>query len=170
MNFRLIGALILCIGSSYLGFSAAGTVRRRGRLLQNLKLSLEMMRCEVSYTLTPIGKICDILAKSAEGEVRTLYIRLAKVFSAPYPEQDNWAEELVHSTLRGIPEEPANAMIELLTSFGRFGVKEQLRLIDLTAEKVTAALEQTESEKKQRCKCYQTLGICTGLAIAILVL
>lgn len=170
MNIRFIGALILCIGSSCLGFSAAGTVRRRVKTLQSLKLSLEMMRCEVSYTLTPIGKICDILCKSTEGDVRTLYHRLAAVFSAPYPAKDDWAGELVHSTLRGIPEETAEALTELLSSFGRFGVNEQLRLIDLTAEKVSAALAQTETEKKQRCRCYQTLGICTGLAIMILVL
>lgn len=170
MTLRLIGALVICLGSSCLGFSAAGSVKRSAKTLRQLKQALEMMRCEVSYTLTPIARICEIICSSSEGEVRCLFEKLTDVYSRPLPENEDWAKKLTASCLKSIPAQPQDAMTELISSFGRFGAAEQLRLIDLTLEKLCAAAEQQEAEKQQRCRCYQSLGICTGLAVAILVL
>lgn len=170
MTIRMLGAIVLCLGASGIGFSASRTVRRTVKTMQQLKLALEMMRCEISYTLTPIARICRIAASGSEGEVHILFERLAAVFSGTYPEQDGWAKELIAATLHSVPPEVAETMAELIASFGRFGVSEQLRLIDLTLEKVQAALAQLDTDKKQRCRCYETLGICAGLAIAVLVL
>lgn len=169
MYLRIIGALTLCVGSSVFGFSAAGAIKRSIKTLRQLIVSLEIMRCEVSYTLTPIAKICQIISKSCRGEVALFYEKLMGIYSGNYPEQDNWASTLLQDTLRNIPQDALDAMTELISSFGKFGVTEQLRMIDLTAEKLNASLDKINSEKMQRCKCYETLGICTGLAIAVLI-
>lgn len=170
MILRTLGAVILCLGSTCLGFSAAGSVRKSARTLQQLKRSLEMMRCEVSYTLTPAAKICEILCAGSEGEVRRFYRRLAEIYKGSYPTKEDWARELTASTLHSLPQQTADAMAELVSSFGRFGAEEQLRLIDVTLRKTEDELLRLDSQKQQRCKCYEMLGICTGLAAAILVL
>lgn len=170
MIFRLIGALVLCLGASGLGFSAAGSVRANVKTLQQLKLALEMMRCEISYTLTPASRICRIIQNSSRGDVKTLFEQLEAIYTSGVAKDGMWAEGLVHRTLHNVPAEVADAITELLCGFGQFGANEQLRLIDLNAAKVDAALARMEAEKKQRCRCYETLGICTGLAIAVLVL
>lgn len=170
MTLRIIGALVLCLGSSVVGFTASGNVRKTVKMLQDLKLSLEMMRCEISFTLTPASKICELLSCSSNGAVKTLYEKLADYYATGYHLHRVTTDCIVRQVLRNVPPEVECAMSDLAESFGRFGVQEQLRLIDMTVHKVTAALTKLDAEKKQRCRCYETLGICTGLAIAVLVL
>ncbi len=170
MNFRLIGAGILFLSSVYVGFSAASSVRKTAKDLQQLKLALEMIRCEVSYAHTPIGTVCNIISRSAAGDVgrffRLAYENYAKTDTLP----EQWVPSLISSCFQKLPISVQEAMAELLASFGKFGTQEQLRLIDLTAEKVDTALAEVNENRAQRCKCYRTLGVCTGLAVAVLVL
>lgn len=170
MITRLIGAGILCLGSVYVGFSAAGSVHKTVKDLQQLKLALEMMRCEISYALTPIGTVCEIISRSCTGDVRQFFTLAQENLSSSYSNREQWVSQTVSKTLRRLPKQVQDAITELFVSFGRFGAAEQVRLIDLTAEKVDAAIIEINADRAQRCKCYRTLGICTGLAVAVLVL
>lgn len=170
MFIRLIGAGILCLGSVYVGFSAAGSVRKTAKDLQQLKLALEMMRCEVSYALTPIGTVCEIVSRSCTGEIRQFFELARTKYVSSETVTEHWVSETVGRTLHRLPNTVREAITELFTSFGRFGADEQLRLIDLTIEKTEAAIKEVDADRAQRCKCYRTLGICTGLAVAVLVL
>lgn len=166
---RLIGAAVMFLGSTYIGFSAASRVRSGLKTLRQLRHSLELMRCEISYTQTPAVKLCGILSKSSDGAVRSFY----EAFAEQLPEcSGNTAvcEALVQKYLPSMPQEVTLAMTQLLSSFGRFGEDEQLQLIDAAYEKICTSIENISAEKQQRCKCYRTLGVCTGLAIAVLVL
>lgn len=170
MTVRLIGAGILCLGSVYIGFSAADAIRKTLKDLQQLKLALEMMHCEVSFALTPLGTLCEILSNSCTGDVSRFFRRVQGKLTQSYCEPKQWITQEVNGSLRRLPAQVRDATTELMGSFGRFGAPEQLRLIELTTQKVDAAISELEAERSQRCKCYRTLGICTGLAVAILVI
>ncbi len=170
MYLRLIGAGILCLGSVYVGFSAAGSVRKTVKDLQQLKLALEMMRCEVSYARTPIGSVCEIIARSCSGNVQQFFNLARENYANQNTSPEQWVSEAVSRYFRRLPLNVQDAVTELLSTFGRFGVPEQLRLIDMTAEKTEAEIQAANADRAQRCKCYRTLGICTGLAVAVLVL
>lgn len=165
---RILGAAILFCSSSYIGFSAALHVRREVRTLQQFRQSLELMRCEVSYTHTPFAKLCDILCTGATGEVQAFYTALKQ--SLGEDGQSNAAANLTQKYFPFLSASAAQTVRDLFSSFGRFDAEAQLRLIDEAEQSLARELAAVSEEKRQRAKCYRTLGICTGLAVAILVL
>lgn len=170
MMIRIVGASLLCLASVYIGFSAAGTVRKTAKELQRLKLALEMMHCEVSYALTPLGRVCEIISDACGGDVGRFFYQVQKNLAQSNDKPQDWVAQTVCKFLPSLPKQVQDALTELLSSFGRFGVHEQLRMIDLAAQKVDAAISDIDADRAQRCKCYRTLGICTGIAVAVLVL
>lgn len=169
MMLRLAGAGLLCLGSVSVGFSAAAAVRKGAKELQQLKLALEMMHCEVSYALKPIGAVCEIISRSCTGDVAKCFTSVRSLYAQTYSQPEKRVAQTVAVSMKRVPKSVRDSLTELLTSFGKFGASEQLRMIDLTTEKVDAAISQVNAEQAQRCKCYRTLGICTGLAAAVLV-
>lgn len=163
---RMMGALVMFLGTSCFGFTAALHVRKEVKILQQLKQSLEIMRCEISYTMTPFGKLCELLCRSTQGEVRDFYAQLK---TSTETGEEN-PSKLVRQHFPMLSEMTAEALCALTGSFGRFGVTEQLRLVDASIMQVEQELAGISEERQHRAKCYRTLGVCTGLAIAILVL
>lgn len=164
---RILGAVILFCSSAYIGSSAALRIRREVRTLQQLRQSMEILRCEVSYTHTTFGKLCEILITSTTGEVRSFYAALKQRLEEG---QSSAAAQLTQKYFPFLSPAAAQTVRELFSSFGRFDAQSQLRLIDEAEQCLVQELTAVTEEKHQRAKCYRTLGICTGLAIAILVL
>lgn len=161
-------ALVFCT-ATWTGFSAAAKVRQTLFQLRQLKLSLEVMRCEIAYRLTPIRKLSGLLAESCKGELSRFYTLLGE--GLLHGDEVTKAAEAAKRRCRALclPPEIAQSMDELFACFGSYDYSGQLRLIELTQSRVEAAEAQLASEKKSRCRCYEVLGVCTGLALVILV-
>ena len=62
------------------------------------------------------------------------------------------------------------ALYGLSLNLGRFDLESQLAAIERTKESVTAALLALQGQKRARCRSYETIGICAGLALAVMLL
>ena len=62
------------------------------------------------------------------------------------------------------------ALLELLGSFGRYDLQGQLALIALTQTRIRDEQLWLDQDRRNRCRLYETLGVCTGLALMILVI
>ena len=169
MNLKLIGMTLIVSAASWVGFGAAAGIRKSVRQLTQLKLCLELMRCEIECRLTPFRKLCTLLSASGRGEI-------SRFFSILGTETDRGrsTSEAADAAFREIktlqlPLAVRERLRELLASFGSFDVNGQLRMIELTQAQVEQALTALAAEKHSRCRCYRILGLCSGLALAILV-
>ena len=61
-------------------------------------------------------------------------------------------------------------MIDLAAKLGSYDLDAQLRGIDGAVESAKSLLYELEAERKLRSKTYKTLSICTGAAVAILLI
>ena len=169
IDAKLCGLVLIVGASAWTGFGAAAGVRQSVRQLQELKRSLELMRCEISCHLTPICTLSGTLATSCRGELsrfyRTLQLQLEE------GQNVSQAAQAAMRQCRGLrlPVQVVQGLNALFDSFGGYDSAGQLGLIELTQKQVEAAMTQLEAEKNSRCRCYEVLGICTGLALAILV-
>ena len=59
---------------------------------------------------------------------------------------------------------------DLGRSLGRFDLDGQLREIEFLKENVSSAFSKLTTEQDARLRSYQTLGLCAGAALAILLL
>lgn len=168
---RIFGMVMVFSACAGLGIHAAGVVRRTVRQLTQLKLSLEMMQCEISYSLTPIGKLCGILSSACGGEVGAFYGAMEqKLKDGTRSVAEAAGAAMSETTGLRLTPLARQSLMELFGSFGKFGSEEQLKLIALTMERITAELSELSAQKQSRCRCYEALGVCAGLAMVILVI
>ena len=62
------------------------------------------------------------------------------------------------------------ALYGLAQALGRFELESQLAAIERTKGHITSVLLQVQAQKRARCRSYETLGICAGLALAVILL
>ena len=128
----------------------------------------QRMRCEIACRLTPLRKLTRQLADACSGELSRFYRLLGERLhrGEEIPEAARAAAKACHLDF---PKEVQHSLDELFDTFGKCDYLGQLRLIKFTQTQVAAALEQLTAEKKNRCRCYELLGVCAGFALAILV-
>ena len=58
----------------------------------------------------------------------------------------------------------------LSMGLGRFDLESQLAAIERAKGSITSVLLQLQAQKRARCRSYETIGICAGLALAVILL
>ena len=66
MNYRIIGALLVVLSSSAVGFSIAASQRKEANALMQLIRGLEFMSCELEYRLTALPELCRLCSSELE--------------------------------------------------------------------------------------------------------
>ena len=122
---------------------------RAARHLQAFCRAIELLRCEINYSLQPLPEVCALVADRLTGPP---------------------AAAAALEAARGLqlPQDAVMAVLELCSALGRYDLDGENRMLDLTAKRLQAALARCEAEKRPRAKCYAALGLCTGLALLIL--
>ena len=76
----------------------------------------------------------------------------------------------LHGYRDKIAPETASILEELFEQMGRHDVLAQIRAIELAETRLQAEIEHIHTDKLERCKAYRTIGICTGLAVAVILI
>lgn len=169
---KALGMIFVIVGTSGVGFSMAISVKRTTAVLQQLLSALELMKHEISYKKTPLPELMRIVSLSSKGGVADFFGRVA---SDCYQRQEASVNAIVKKCLAETPASvfPSNVRQILLNwgnGLGKYDVTGQLCAIDLANERLRALLNQYQAEQTSRMRSYCTLGVCAGLAIAIILL
>lgn len=170
MNYKWVGAILILAACGGTGFTISANTRKEEAVLQQLCFSMEYMKSELQYHLTPLPQLCRQTAKHSGGILRKLYQTLAVTLEQQkYPE----ASDCMRITLGALPEFPHSARTvcqELGRSLGELDLHGQLRGLDHACKICQRKQAQLEKGREQRLRSYQTLGLCTGAALAILLI
>ena len=69
-----------------------------------------------------------------------------------------------------LPRRVRKNVRQLGASLGRFDLEGQLQGLEAVRQQCCADLKELEENREQRLRCYQTLTVCTGTALAILLI
>ena len=72
--------------------------------------------------------------------------------------------------IQALPTKTVLAARELGCALGCFGLEEQLRGIESVINMCQRACKELEENRPQRHRSYQTLGLCAGAALVILMI
>ncbi len=170
MSIKWMGAVLVVLGCGGFGFSMTMAYRRKEALLGQLIRALEYMRCELSYRLTPLPQLCRNAANAVTGPVNLLFSRLAAELDAQVSPDAGLCMDAALANFPGIPEDVAQQIRELGQTLGQFDLPGQLRGLELCTEAARSTLHQMQENRTNRLRSYQTLGLCAGAALAILLL
>lgn len=170
MTYKWIGAILIIAGCGGTGYAMAAQARQEEHLLRQLIASLTYMHGKLAYQLLPLPQLCRQTAAVSRGILRKLFTCLASQLENQLYAQ---AADCVDSALSAVPELPKSMqqiIRELGHSLGQLDLSGQLRGLEEATAHCRRKCAQLEQNRDQRIRSYQTLSLCAGAALAILLL
>ncbi len=170
MILKVMGAVCIITGCSGVGFSASQNVRREQNALLELVSALEWMICELSYRMSPLPELCRGAAAHTKGAVSKVFEQLsAELEQQLTPDAAICMRNAIES-VRNIPPQTALQLQTLGQGMGQFDIQGQLSVLEGAAERCRQANNAITEKQAPQLRNYQTLGICTGIGLVILLL
>ena len=169
MNIKWIGAVLIILGCGGAGFSFSMAYRREEQLLQQLLAALDYMSCELQYRMTPLPELCRQTGNGRKGMIGKLFQNLASELDSQISPDVCCCLAAAASTVGDLPTRIQKAICLLGESLGRFDLDGQLHGIDAVRSYCCGELENMALGREIRLRSYQTLGLCAGAALAILL-
>ena len=167
MNYQIIGAICVIAACGCFGFLLAAHYIQHIRLVRQLIWALDYMECELQYRNTALADLCREASWQCTGQIRVL-LRLSEELEAQvFPDVSIcMASALARSG--NFPRDIQQILHKLGQILGKFDLTGQLKELDIVRKECRDVLQELLADKDTRIRSYQTLGLCTGAAIAIL--
>lgn len=172
MVLRWMGMALILTSASALGFGAALQVKQTKEQLQQLHDALGILKCEMQYSMSTLPQLCSLAANVVKGPVRTLFLNFSRELCQRQTMEPAQAmRTAIAQTKRlQLPKEILFCLLELGQTLGQFDVEGQGAVLEQSRQRIQNCLHTYEQEAPRRCRSYQTLGVCAGLAVIILML
>lgn len=166
---RLLGAAVLLAGCGGFGFSLGASNRREARELRQVKKAVQEMEWELKYRMTELPELCGLVAAAAGGQVGKVFASLAEKLTLGEVEDLSGSFQGILANLE--LTRPCRKNLRLLgSSLGRYDLEGQLLGLEAVRHQCEKDLLSLEEGGRQRIRSYQTLTLCAGAALAILLL
>lgn len=169
MSIKGMGMVFIIAGCSSVGFSIASASRWELRLLQSLIRAITCMENQLQYNLSPLPELCRQAGKDVSGPIREVLLNLSRELDWQIaPDAYSCMHEAL-SKSRRLPARVHTHLLQLGRSLGRFDLSGQLRELEGIRESCREDIMKLTNNQENRLRSYQTLGICAGTALAILL-
>lgn len=169
MSFKLFGAVLVLCGCGFVGFSMCASYRREERQLRQLLGALDYMACELQYRVTTLPELCRQASIQREGFVKLLLSNLAFELESQVTPDAQSCLAMAAARSGPLSSRMEEAICILGASLGRFDLQGQLQGLEAVRSYCSTELKQMADGRENRLRSYQTLGLCAGAALAILL-
>ena len=161
------GVLFVVVSAGSMGFQIAASLNHRCRIRRELISVLQILRNEIEVRGTPLPQCFALMSASGKTVRSTLFGTGARDMDAnrwvtPSDAMDRALTDLEEPALRQI-------LMPLASQLGKYDLEAQLQGIVRAKQETDTLLCALEHERRIKSKTYRTLGICMGLAVAILL-
>ena len=166
---RILGATAVIAGCGGFGLSLAAAARRECNMLRILIRAIQEMQWELKYRMTELPELCRLAGEAGKGVIREIFLEMAGKLERREV-SDISAAFLSELSRRELPRKVRRNMKQLARSLGRYDLDGQLQGLEAVRQQCRADLRALESDRSERMRSYQTLGLCAGASLAILLL
>lgn len=170
MNIRILGAVLVILGCGSVGFRIAAAWCREERVLRQLLSALDYMQCELQYRLTPLPDLCRLVGSASKGQLGSLFLDLGTELEDQITPAVACSMARVLEQHGDLPQLTCQALEQLGGNLGRFDLEGQLLGLEEIRNNCRERLVELNRDKPLRLRSYQTLGLCAGAALAILLI
>ena len=167
---RIIGSIFVLCSATGIGYSCKRHYYRSLTQLRNLHRGMELVSCQLNYTLYPIPKLLSIVGKQLPTPSGDYFMNLGKAITSGIPRHRAHEAALKNTKGLNIPNNGLMALIEWSGTLGQFDPDGESRMMKLSIDRMEHALHAYELENKSMVKSYTLLGACAGIALVILML
>lgn len=169
---KLIGLSLILTASGAVGAGLAGAVRRQQAQTLALIDALLRIRHELQYRLTPLPEIFAALDSSRNREIADFFSCLASMLSSAQTCTLSYACRQALAQTHGLSLSSAarGTLLSLFDSLGKYDLEGSVQALDLALSRLREEARMLQSGAAARCRTYLTLGVCTGLAVAVILI
>ncbi|MFC4078232.1 stage III sporulation protein SpoIIIAB [Salinithrix halophila] len=169
---KLIGASLILLSSSAVGFRVARAYAERPRQIRQLLVSLSLLETEISYGSRRLDAVCEHLSRREREPARSLFGRCAEYLHTldGVSTFECWKQSVEETWPYTSMKEPEK---EVLIDFGKtLGVSDradQLQHLHRTQSNLSAEESRAREEQARYEKMCRSLGVLAGALIVILI-
>lgn len=169
---KLIGAILILIATTLVGFEFAKQLSERPRQLRHLKSALQTLEAEITYGLTPLSEASLQLSQQLPKPISYLFDRFSYYLAKQEESVDRAWEQSLKETwqLTALCDAEYEIMRQFGATLGQHDRDNQQKHIRLTI----AHLEREEGDAKEKQNRYEkmikSLGFLAGLLIILLMI
>lgn len=169
MDYKWFGAVLIIAGCGGFGFSLCAAHRREEGNLRSVMRILDFMTSELHFHGTPLPELCHGAARVCPNGVGRVFSRLARELeTCAAPEVSACMDAALEGT--ALPPKALDTLHLLGISLGRFDLDGQLKGLEEARSTCRRHLDALSSDRDARLRNYQTLSLCAGAALAILLI
>lgn len=168
---KFVGAFMLIMTSSWIGFDMSLNLRKRSKEIRELIHSLQILEAEMGYSQLPLQVIFASIGDKTPKPVNIFYRYLAEMLSHIVTDfhvvWDDGVNELQnHSALK-------NQELDIMRQFGRnvghHTFHQQQKHITLTIHHLQSLLDEANDQRLKYERMVKTLGVLIGIFIVVLL-
>lgn len=162
--------MLVIVGCGGFGFSLAASHRKEEQSLRQLIAALDYMTCELQFRLTPLPELCRQAGLESRGGVREVLLALSRELNDQAAPDAGSCMNAAIARSGGLHQRVADIFRQLGQSLGHFDLDGQLKSLEAARSGCRRELEILSRDRDDRLRSYQTLGLCAGAALAILMI
>jgi stage III sporulation protein AB len=170
MDCKWIGAVLIILGCGGFGLALCAQHRAEETSLLRLIRAMDYMACELQFRLTPLPELCRMAGQESSGQVGKVLVSLGMELDSGLDSEVSPALERVLTDFPDLPVRTRSNLNLLGSSLGRFDLEGQKLGLDSVRTACRRDLEELNRNRENRLRSYQTLALCTGAALAILLI
>lgn len=144
--------------------------KREVATLKGIIYALEYMMSELEYKLPPLSDLCRNTANYCDKNLQNVFLKLSNELDNQISPDVRHCMESVLSKTSHISEESKHCLYLLGNSLGQFDLQGQLRALTSVKKECAEKLNKLLLNSDIRLRSYRTLGLCTGVALIILLI
>ena len=169
---KIFGILFVILSSLSVGLRYSHIVQQRCTTIGQIILALRLLKSELSTHGTPLPEAFGLLAAATSGSTAAYFSSAAKEMNRNRwisPKESLRTAE-IHLKEFG-PKDPSILILRDLSSgIGKFDMDSQLNSLENAITRFEILHRSAEQERSVHCRTYRMLGLCTGIALAILLI
>lgn len=163
--FKLVVAILIVGICALIGIRKSQKYESREYILREAIVMFKGIKNEINYTLTPIPNAIESVRQSMKTRLKEIMGAVSFELMKYNSSSERVASEI--ATLDELTPYDKQVISNGIISLGKTDVEGQISSINMTCVTLENQLEDSIESKKKNSKLYKTVGIATGLMIAI---
>lgn len=169
---KLLGAILIILATSRVGFDSARQLRKRPQQIQELRSSLALLKTEINYGTRPLAEACARIAEATSRELKPIFLEASENLQSLDGKStyeclrlaidDKWPKTVMGEEEKGI-------ILKLCQVLGSSNRPDQLHHLDMAQENLQMEENKAREEQETYEKMYKTLGVLSGALLVILM-
>ena len=127
------------------------------------------MHCELQYRCTALPLLCRQAGEREPGKIGKVFLKFASELEAQVCPDVSCCMSVTLAEFAELPAVVSQLLTSLGENLGNFDLDGQLLGLEQVRALCTERLGLLLANKDSRVRSYQTLGLCAGAAVAILL-